>query len=562
MKSIFYKLFTSAFLFVNIPFLVWASDPGNVVRDSAMVVSAHPLATQVGVDILKKGGNAIDAAVAVQFALAVVYPRAGNIGGGGFMIYKSDSGNYTLDFREVAPMNASQDMYLDKNGSVIPLSSTHGHLACGVPGTVDGMVRAHERFGCLPWKELIQPAIDLARNGFPLTEKEAQKLNQNVDQILKINTVKPEFLKQKYYQPGDTIVLSDLAYTLIRIQNGKRDGFYSGETARLLMKEMSRGGGIINRIDLQNYEAKWRKPYEFTYKDFKIITMPPPSSGGVALHQLFQILERYPIGEWGFHDSLTTHLMIEAERRVFADRAAYLGDPDFIDVPVDILVDSVYLAGRMENFDTLKATPSDLIYAGEIPQESDQTTHYSIVDKWGNAVSITTTLNGNYGSKVMVGGAGFFLNNEMDDFSIKVGVENMFGLVGGKANAIAPEKRMLSSMTPTILEKDSSLYMVLGSPGGPTIITSVFQTILNVIEFEMNMQDAVEAGRFHHQWKPDQVLAEQDAFTEAVIHQLEEMGHTFKWTPSIGSVDAILIREDGKLEGGADPRGDDTAEGY
>jgi gamma-glutamyltranspeptidase/glutathione hydrolase len=562
MSKVFFKAFAVSliiFLTVN---LIFAQDREIVTSDSAMVVSAHPLASEVGLDVLQKGGNAVDAAIAVQFALSVVYPRAGNIGGGGFMVVRTDSSNYALDFREKAPVLATPDMFLDGKGNVRPLSSTHGHLASGVPGTVDGMVRAHERFGSLPWEELIQPAIDLALNGFPLTEREAQKLNQNVDQILRINTVKPDFLKQNYYQTGDTIRFDELGLTLTRILNNKRDGFYDGETARLIMEEMKRGGGIINRIDLENYQSVWRDPYSFWYKNYKVITMPPPSSGGVALHQLFQIMERYPIGEWGFHDSLTVHLMIEAERRVFADRAAYLGDPDFVDVPAEILVDSVYLAGRMENFDTLKATPSKLIYAGEMPEESTETTHFSIVDKWGNAVAVTTTLNGNYGSKVVVGGAGFFLNNEMDDFSVKVGEKNMFGLVGGSANVIEPEKRMLSSMTPTILEKDSSLYMVLGSPGGPMIITTVFQTILNVIEFEMNMQQAVEAGRFHHQWKPDQVYLEIEAFDDELVEQLRSMGHKFKMRREIGSVDAILIRDDGKLEGGADPRGDDTAKGY
>ena len=535
----------------------------GTIASNGMVVSAHPLASQIGLDILQKGGNAVDAAIAVQFALAVVYPSAGNIGGGGFMVYRSSEGGVlTLDYREAAPNAATRDMYLGENDIVIEGSSRKGHLASGVPGVVDGMVRAHEKLGTLSWEELVQPSIDLADNGFELTEKEANKLNGNQEDFVKYNTISPEFVLNEEWKEGDIIYFKDLGKTLERIRDEGNSGFYSGETATLIVEEMQRGNGIMTMEDLATYRSVWREPIVGEYRGYKIISMPPPSSGGVALMQLLQSVEPYDLSEKKFHSPETIHLMTEAERRVYADRATHLGDPDFYSVPVIDLIDREYNNTRMSGFDPLEATPSEEVAAGEFIYESEETTHFSIVDKEGNAVSITTTINGGYGSKVFVAGAGFLLNNEMDDFSIKPGFPNMFGLVGGEANAIQPQKRMLSSMTPTIIEKDGELYMVVGSPGGSTIITSVFQTILNVIDFGMGMQEAVAASRFHHQWKPDIIMTEKAALDSAVIDALTQMGHSFYDRTSIGRVDAILILPDGTMEGGADPRGDDSALGY
>lgn len=537
----------------------------GLLADQAMVVSAHPLASEVGVEILKKGGNAVDAAIAVQFALAVVYPAAGNIGGGGFMVIREASGlTDCLDYREKAPLAADRNMYLDEDENVIEDASTLGHLASGVPGSVDGMVRAHERYGSLPWADLVQPSVDLAENGFVLTEREAEGLNRGKDRFIEQNTVTPEFLiNEDEWQAGDTILMSELAETMKLIRDQGRDGFYAGKTAELLVEEMKRGGGIITLEDLAKYEAKFREPVVAEYEGYRMISMPPPSSGGIALVQLLNSVEEFSIGEMGHNTKSTVHTMVEAERRVYADRAKFLGDADFYPVPVQELLSKEYNRARMQDFDSTQATPSSMISEGEpAPIESLETTHFSIVDKDRMAVSVTTTLNGGYGSKVVVGGAGFFLNNEMDDFSIKPGYPNMFGLVGGEANAIQSEKRMLSSMTPTIVEKDDSLFMVVGTPGGSTIITSVYQTILNVLDHEMGMQAAVNAGRFHHQWKPDTIFAEPKALTNDVIKDLEDMGHHVVDRGSIGRVDAILVLPDGRLEGGADPRGDDAAAGY
>jgi gamma-glutamyltranspeptidase/glutathione hydrolase len=543
------------------------SDRQGVKAQNGMVASAHPDASQVGVNILKKGGNAVDAAIAVQFALAVVHPSAGNIGGGGFMVFRSKDGeNYTLDFREKAPLQGSRDMYLDKEGNVIPGLSILGHLASGVPGSVDGMVVAHERFGKLPWKELLQPAVDLAEKGVVQTEREARGLNaiQKVCQEVNPGTTYFVHPEGRDWQEGDVLIQKDFGMVLRAIRDKGRDGFYKGKVAKLLAAEMKESKGIITKKDLKAYHSKWRQPIIGNYKNYKIITMPPTSSGGVALMQLLRLVEPYPLTRWGWNSDSTVQVMIEAERRVYADRAKFLGDPDFVDIPAENLISYDYLKNRWKDFSFAQATDSKAVSGGAIAgYESLETTHFSVVDKDGNAVSITTTLNGGYGSKVIVKGGGFFMNNEMDDFSVKAGVPNMFGLIGNKANEIAPSKRMLSSMTPTIVEKDGKLLMVVGTPGGSTIITSVYQTILNVLEHGMTMQQAVNAFKFHHQWLPDKTMFEAGGFTDNTVSKLQNRGYILeKQRGTIGRMDCILVLPDSSLEGGSDARGDDTSVGY
>lgn len=528
------------------------------------VVTAHPISSEIGVDILKKGGNAVDAAIAVKFALAVVYPNAGNIGGGGFMVYRSISGEVSsLDFREKAPAAAFKDMYLDQDGNPIVELSLYGQLAAGVPGTVAGMDAAYKKYGTLPWKELLKPAIELAEKGFPITAQQAQEFNEHQDDFKKHNPNGAAIIRPEPWKEGDIFVQKDLAKTLKRISRHGRDGFYKGKTADLIVAEMKRDRGIITHKDLSNYQAVWRKPIVGFYKDYKIISMPPPSSGGIALVALLQSLENYPLKQWGFQSDSTVRAMVEAERRVYADRATHLGDPDFYRVPVEHLTDAQFNKQRMSKVSLAKATLSDSVKASKFPgYESEETTHFSIVDKDGNAVSLTTTINGSYGSYVWVDGAGFLLNNEMDDFSVKPGSPNMYGLLGGKANSIEPNKRMLSAMTPTIVEQDGQLKMVVGTPGGSTIITSVLQTILNVLEFDMTAQESVSAARFHHQWKPDRIDVEAKAISSEVRQSLEKDGYTIRQRGNIGRVENIVVLPNGKLQTGADHRGDDTARGY
>lgn len=543
----------------------------GLIADSAMVVSAHPLASQIGIDIISKGGNAIDAAVAVQFALAITFPEAGNIGGGGFMILREANGKvHALDYRERAPQQASRDMFLDSAGNVMKGLSTDGHLASGIPGSVDGMIAMHKRFGVLPWKEVIQPAIDLALNGHALTRFAATNLNGIQDDLKNHNTILPAFLVNAWKE-GDTIRWEELGYTLERIRDQGRAGFYEGKTADDLVAEMNRGKGIITHDDLKNYQSRWLEPLVGDYKGYKIISMPPPSSGGVVVVQLLKSIAQFPLREWGHNSSKSVHAMTEAERRAFADRAVYLGDPDFFRVPLQELVADEYIRQRMESFDPEKATPSTDIRQGHIiGYEPTETTHISIVDPLGNAVSVTTTLNDWFGSRVVVPGSGFFLNNEMDDFSVKPGVPNAYGVTGGKGNEIQSGKTMLSSMTPVIVEKDGKLLMVVGSPGGPRIITAVFQVMLNVLEHDMGMQEAVNAKRLHSQWLPDAIFTEVGALEKKDSIRLIKMGHRIKLLhelekglSTVGRVDAILILANGTMEAGADhTRGDDAAAGY
>jgi gamma-glutamyltranspeptidase / glutathione hydrolase len=535
------------------------------VADSAMVVSAHPLASHVGTSVLLKGGNAVDAVIATQFALAVVFPAAGNIGGGGFMVLRKNDGSvYSLDYREIAPDSSNEKMFLNAQGNPIRGLSEKGHRSVGVPGSVAGMWEAHQRFGKLPWKDLVQPAINLAMNGFPLTSEQASSLNDVADTLLRYSTVRPEFLI-KNWSAGDTIVWTDLGQAFERIRDDGAKGFYQGKTADDIIAEMQRGKGIITHDDLKAYKPIWRQPLEGSYKEFKIISMGPPSSGGIALLQMLKSVEGFPIGEWGHNTTRTTHLLTEIERRAYADRASHLGDPDFYNVPVHSLLDNTYIESRMKDFTPERATPSSIIKAGLLADaESHQTTHISIIDQHGDAVAVTTTLNDWFGSGIVVSGSGFILNDEMDDFSIKPGVPNMYGVTGGEANKIQPRKRMLSSMTPTIIERDGKVVMVVGTPGGSTIMTSVLQTILNVVEFKMTMQEAVSAKRLHSQWTPDVIYNEQNALLAEDSLALIKIGHRFDdfYQSGIGRVDAILVRKDGKLEGGADPRGDDCADGF
>ena len=535
----------------------------KVVAENGAVVSAHPLASKVGVEILKMGGNAVDAAIATQLALAVVYPNAGNLGGGGFMVARLSNGEtVALDYREKAPGQAHRDMYVETDGKANTDKSQLGHLSSGVPGTVSGLFASH-KYGKLAFEKLIQPAIELAEKGFTISASEARSLNYLQNDLKKYNTVTPVFVKNTPWKQGDTLLQTDLANTLKRMQQKGAAGFYEGETARLIVEEMKRGNGIISLEDLKNYQAKFRTPHSFLYKGYKIVSMPMPSSGGVLIHQMMKMIEERNIAAMGFHSLQAVQLMTEVERRAFADRGEYMGDADHYKVPVDMLTNEVYLQERMKNYDPAKATPSVMVQPGTVLRtESEETTHLSVIDKEGNAVAVTTTLNNSYGSRTVVGGAGFFMNDEMDDFSIKPGVPNMYGAIGGEANAIKPGKRMLSSMTPTLVLKDDKPYIVVGTPGGTTIPTQIFQTLVNILEFNMSAEDAVYKPKFHHQWLPDEIMIEK-GFPVAVKEALQKMGYSFsKERSGIGRTEIIMVLPNGKFEAVADNRGDDAAEGW
>ena len=536
------------------------------------VVSARKEASDIGVEIMKKGGNAFDAMVAVHLALAVTYPIAGNIGGGGFVVYHTSNGESgSLDFREKAPGKAFKDMYLDDNGDVIEDMSTLGGAAVGVPGSISGIFEIHSKFGSLPIKDLFQPSIELAKNGFVITKRQESALKDKMKDFIKVNG--NESLFSNNYQEGDTLKNINLSNTLDKIANHGPKAFYEGEIAKMIVDEVQESGGIMTVDDLKNYNSVWRDPIKFKYKELEVISMPLPSSGGILLGQLLKAVESYDIAQYGHNSVESIQIMVEAERRAYADRSFYMGDPDFNKLPVYELMDDEYVKARMESFSWDKATLSSDVSHGDLKtiKESDQTTHYSIIDADGNSVSVTTTLNTNYGSKVFVEAGGFFLNNEMDDFSSKPGHPNSFGLIGSEANSVEANKRMLSSMTPTIVLKNKKPSLIVGTPGGSTIITSVFQTILNVYEFNMSMQEAVNAPRVHHQWLPDVVIIEKDGIDSVqdsilrsknyfvVSLPIESDGPNIRARSSIGKVDAIFIDENGDVSTGADPRGDDHA---
>ena len=547
-------------LLVFISFFIFSCKSGKY--KNGMVVSAKAEASKVGIEILKKGGNAFDAMIATDLALAVVYPNAGNLGGGGFMVYRLNNGdNGSLDFREKAPIASTKNMFLDTNNDIIKGASLVGGLSVGVPGTVAGLFEVHKKFGTLPMSELIQPAIDLAKNGYKISEKQAYSLNQYVNEIYTLNDSINLFSKK--FNKGDLFVNNALANTLEIIQENGKEAFYNGIIAKKIVEYLETKNGIITLQDLAKYNPIWRDALNFNYKNLNIITMGPPSSGGIVLAQILSMINKYDLKNINHNSEKYIQLLVESERLAFADRSKYLGDPDFNNIPVKELLNEKYLEKRFSIFDFEKSNKSEDVIPGEILVESSETTHYSIVDRFGNAVSVTTTLNGNYGSKLISDELGFFFNNEMDDFSIKPGFPNMYGLIGGEINAIEPEKRMLSSMTPTIIEENEELSMILGSPGGPTIITSVLQTILNFYEYNFEMQESVDKSRFHHLWLPDKIYYESGVLDDDLKNNLKQKGYKFNNNEStIGRVDAIHVDKQKYFHPGADKRGDDTAIGF
>ncbi|MFQ6610017.1 MAG: gamma-glutamyltransferase [Fidelibacterota bacterium] len=509
------------------------------------VTSSNEYATQVGIDILEDGGNAIDAAIAVGFALGVVHPAAGNIGGGGFMLIRFEDGTVTsIDFRETAPAGATRDMFLDTNGEVIPGKSWKTSWASGVPGSVSGYGLAHEKYGSLPWKSLIKPSIKLARNGYELDYQSAKSFEDYREYLGSDEVSSSVFLFKDNISIGDRLKQPELAKTLKRISKKGPNEFYTGKTADLIVKCMKRTNGLITKEDLANYEAIERIPIKFDYRGYTVYSMPPPSSGGIAIAGILNQLENIDLSKISFHSAKHLHYLTEAERRIYADRSTMLGDSDFFPVPIDELISQNYANDKWKTIDSSMATPSSEIIPKEPAGyfESDETTHFSVVDRWGNAVSVTTTINGWFGNGITVDGAGFLLNNEMDDFSSKPGVPNAYGLIGSRANEIAPGKRMLSSMTPTIVENpDGSLFLVVGSPGGSKIITATLQVISNVIDYQMNIQDAVESPRYHHQWLPDVIFVEENGYTIETINQLEVNGYQFALSGPMGEANCIMV---------------------
>ncbi len=526
------------------------------------VVCAHPKAAEVGAAVLRGGGNAADAAFAVHMALAVVYPSAGNLGGGGFALYRAQNGEYDfLDFRETAPAKSTRSMFLDTEGNPIPGMSTSSRAAAGVPGSVAGIFAFHEKYGRLDRKYLLSFAINLAQEGFPITRMQADEFNQYAADFKRLN-FNSYLQKGGGWNEGDLLIQPDLAKTLKRIQSKGAEGFYRGKTARLITREMHRDNGLITRKDLESYKPVWRKPVSGWYKNHKVVSAPPPSAGGIALLQMLRMAEMADLSKFYFKSPEDIFYSTEIQRFAYADRARFAGDPDFIHIPVDSLLNEKYLTTRFESITPMRPNRSDDIFpAGFQLPESDYTTHFSIVDSEGNAVALTTTINDHYGSKIFVSGAGFLLNNEMDDFSMKPGVANLYGLTGMDANSIAPGKRMLSSMTPTMVEKDGRLFLVLGTPGGSTIITTVFRLIVSVIDHRLDMARAVGEKRFHHQWKPDVIFHEEGAFSPEMAEELTRLGYVLQQRGYIGRADCIMIREDGILEAAPDPRGDDSAAG-
>jgi gamma-glutamyltranspeptidase/glutathione hydrolase len=574
-KTIFNKKLLVTFsLLISLAFQFSCTKSPQPVRGkNGMVVSTSSYASKVGIDILKKGGNAIDAAVAVGFALAVTYPSAGNIGGGGFMvIHLEDGKNIAIDFREKAPISADKDMYLTEDGEFLPELSQEGATSAGVPGSVAGLIYALNKYGTLPLTEIIQPAIDLAKNGWKLEERDARYFNNNLPGFEKHPSSLNVFSKDgDAHREGDLFTQPDLAWTLGQIRENGRDGFYKGEVAQMLVKQVSSLGGYITLEDLEKYQPMEREPIKGNYRGYDIVSMSPPSSGGIALVELLNILENHDLAEDGWGSSRYIHHLVEAMKYVYADRTFHLGDEDFYPVPKEELLSKHYAKTIFDKIKEVKnkAVPSAEITGMDVSQfyESMETTHFSVYDFFGNAVSTTTTINSAFGSKIVVEGAGFLLNNEMDDFSGKPGTKNQFGLLGTEANSILPEKRMLSSMTPTIILKDGEPYIIIGSPGGSTIITVVLQVIINCIDFDMNILEAVEKPRVHHQWFPDSIYYEPEALTEYVKKELLGMGYAFIDDGAelriLGIAEGIMIdRVNNIIYGGADPRGGGLAVGY